>query len=266
MNDGRLPRRGGPKIVSSRRKRSKRGKPTATGGFAIMPACKELIGGYGPFALKYNTTITTSGSGTLPLRFNPTNPNRALSGTTSYDGFSNFGSLFDQYKVVGWKAKWTPNIGTSQSCPPWYWCYDPDDPDTGNATSAEEVANYRDYRQLNMREDWTYSIRPVAATSSSTAVQISKGGWYDFANPPIMGTVLTYLTGGPTSTYLGDLVLTMFIKVRVLRLPTGSELSVELHLARVSEIQRNNRDPDKLLLDIIRKPNVKRMSVELPAL
>jgi acetyl/propionyl-CoA carboxylase alpha subunit len=110
-----------------------------------------------------------------------------------------------------------PTIGTATAASPFYLAYDQDDPDTANVAAVSTVTDYAGYKAVDFRKPWFFRIKPAVTSSSSTAVQISKGGWYDFAAPPVMGAVLAFAASAGSSVYLGDLVLTMEIMCRGLR-------------------------------------------------
>jgi len=173
--------------------------------------------------MRYNGILTADGSGVIQARFSLRNPTRAQNGAGSYTGAAQFGVIYDEYKVTRFVFQYEPLVAVgTNALGPLYCAFDYDSTDQSNQ-SLTNISEYGNYGNFDSRKAFEITSKIPALTSgeafdingdSDAAVPIHRGGYMDFADPPINGCMFIAGDNFPASAPIGRVVCTMHILLR----------------------------------------------------
>jgi hypothetical protein len=182
------------------------------------PSSLPISIGY-PVELKFTQNLAANAAGVILGRISPFNPTRAFNGTGTYNDVASLSNVFDQYKVGFVLIEYFPtsSIAISSGC--LALALDYDDPDTTNLTSLNDVISYQDKQIRQLSLPWRYWTgflpSPTAAKDvNGDPCPIYKGGYFDFANAPVLGAIQIASSALPPNLVVGTIVITMRFKMR----------------------------------------------------
>jgi len=171
---------------------------------------------------RFQSPLSASAAGLINPVFSLRDPARAINGAGTYSDIANISNVFDQYKVQKWCLEYTPVPAiNSFSLPPLYLCADFDDNDSTALTTYDQANQYNNRLIWDTRYANSFCVDVPdlnsGITAGGTPAIIHENGFFDFANPPINGVVYAVGSGFAPSLLLGQLSLTMRLKVKFQR-------------------------------------------------
>jgi hypothetical protein len=148
-------------------------------------------------------TTTAGGVSTGYARLNGLD---AVSGGVGVEEWTDFGSLFDFYRVIAFRANWLPSnmYSTTNLQNFLVSCFDWDSTTNGTANSYATIGTYSTMERRVINRPFSRQSRVEKLSQASTASSvILQGGWLDIAAPVTNGIFAWYADGLTVATLYG---------------------------------------------------------------
>lgn len=135
---------------------------------------------------------------------------------SGYQDWSALASLFDSYKTLGIKIRYTPDLpndtSTTTSFKGLYVYGDPDS--TTAVTSINEAIQYQNCKVFNMYRPWSYYYKIPSATSVANNGIVLSGGFRDAATTTARCCIAFMGSGFDLSTTYGTAMVTLYVALK----------------------------------------------------
>lgn len=161
------------------------------------------------FKLRGVNTIVADAGGIVNSLFKPSDP-------SSLQEWSNLSSLYDSYRVTGFKIQFFPFVPNGNSVnfdyKPLYTIMDVDQTTGTPVTTINQAIQYENVKVFNVYKPFKrYWKIPKYVDAANL-----QGGYFDVANASasLPGTIQFIGTGFDISATLGDIVITAYVKFK----------------------------------------------------
>lgn len=170
--------------------------------------------------LSLTTTITNSAANIISYPF-------TMSNVSNAQDWSQYGNLYDSYRVYGLKIKWIPTINISPETPvvtnplygPMFVAYDLDESAITPLDTVNEIIQYQNHKIKNLYRPWTYYAKrtkqsaPFTTTGGSTGM-LTSDGFADIDNTDAFAGVIGIRCDNniaATNTIIGMMISTYYV-------------------------------------------------------